>query len=503
MIDKKTDTILTDMDNIYEQNKIGFIEFENIINCLFDISNNVSKPAIKRMLLPSLLNSTRINLINNKAGTIISSVCLFFLSPFLIIYCLMCFFKKKVQKKKYDFAFDCWSSNREVNIRLFNIFYKNLFCKLQFKNNVILTPYIFKKKDRLLENEFGIDILSNDLLLHSKKSRIILFNFLKYFYKIITLSYKYNINFVLLFIKFLRQYLTAMLNIQGYDISFLISHGDNQYGPVTYDVYKKNGLKNLYLIQNGLRAKVMLSSYFISCDKYFSLEKNFKNSNLKLFSPEGIKYTGSWALYDKILKYKDNEIKYDVVFLEQGGADSTSAINYRDNFFMALKMIAKFSNEFKNVTILYSYKPTIQDDGFHDKFIQKRDTILNNCKIIKSKVNENSYHALSESNLVVYCSTTLGIEAISLGKKVLCCNFIGLNHLLSNQDEIGVIINNDYSLFCKKLLHLLGDDNSVEEYFKNKLDTLGRLDKNPVDIMLNEIKISGGTEISKWHRDIK
>jgi len=477
---------------IYNNNIKAFREFESIVNKTFSFSNETGSRTVKKILATYTVEKTRISCFS----FLYIGICIFLFIPFLIYLTSKFVFTKSTIPKNlnYDILFENWGKNKKDNNSYFEKFYRKIFQNMPNAKIGILESNIFEKSSPLdFEN---IEIIRRGLFLPRNIVGRVLKYCLKYFFKIIYLSLKYKINFLLIFLHIFRQYSYHTLTVQNINkVKYLISAYDNGYTPLLYDVYKKNGIDNVFLIQNGIRIDLSISGYYISCDKFFTLSKIMKNGYLGLKVNDEIVNVGSLKLFNNIYKLKEKAVfgTYDIVFLEQSGPDNTSAegtdkFHLRKNSMLALKYLSTFSNKHKNMKILYQKKPTIVRGKGYDYFIDERDKILNTSNILLHEKNDyNSYQALLEGKVIVYTHTTLGLEAISLGKRVLCCNFVNLDFVLSQDDEIGVLIDCDYSKFENKLIRLLSNKGNelVDEYYNEKMNQFGKVSNNPfLDIIL-------------------
>jgi len=101
------------------------------------------------------------------------------------------------------------------------------------------------------------------------------------------------------------------------------------------------------------------------------------------------------------------------------------------------------------------------------KFAKIYDSIIENSNIVLDEdLSNNSYDAVLKSNIVVFYSSSIGIEALGIGKNILSINF-NKKHFckLTEEDSIGMLYEKSYELFENKLLFLLDINN------KKKIDT--------------------------------
>lgn len=487
--------IFEKIEDFYVTNKENLKLYEKIISDTFDLPNNLSKRTVKRILVLYISKRSKINIFSKM--TIYMSFLL--VIPLFVYLVILLFQSKRIIKKTefYDVAFDCWGDNAKHNQLYFERFYLNFNNLLKDKKRAIFEPYNKKDNSDIIASLNNISLIKSNY--NNIQSRIII-RIIKYYsryiFKMIRLSLKMNTNFIIIFMKILRQYIIHQKNTQNINsIKYLISAGDNYYTPLMYYIYKNNGIDNIYLIQNGTRNEAMDSSFYITCDKYFSISDTMVDNYLGLKAYNCIINICSLRLYDATYKINKNKQTYDIVFI--GGASGNDIFNNKkhklykitENYLEALKLLAEFSNKNKQYNIIYTDKPKNKPEKY-TTYINLRNEIINSSNILlDSNLHKNSYEAIVDSKVVIYSDSTLGFESIVLGKNVLCCNFGNFDFLLSQNDEIGVIINNDYKIFEKKIFKLLKNDSIVERYFKKKRNLYGDISQNPYEIILNNIDI--------------
>ena len=203
----------------------------------------------------------------------------------------------------------------------------------------------------------------------------------------------------------------------------------------------------------------------------------------------------SLRLYDATCHLDKTKPFYDIVFIETIASDSIlndkehSLHNLMTNYLTSLKLISEFSNKNKQHKIIYRIKKKGYEPN-SSKFYEIRDKLINSSNIIlDDEIHSNSYEAILDSKVVVYSHSTMGYESLLLGKNVLCCNFDNFDFLLSQNDEIGVIIEDNYNIFENKLFELLENSNTVKQYFKDKRSMHGDLAEDPYKKILDAMKL--------------
>lgn len=478
----------------YQKNIKAFKEFEKIINTAYNLNEEVSNRTVKRILVPYIAKNSKINIFN-RTTTCIS---LFFIPAVLIYLFILLLISKNTPKKEtsYDVIFDGWSNKEKDNQLFFERYYIKINDCLITKRRALIEPNVHKRKNNEILSLYKIGLIQRHKAMKKEIVIRILKNYLKNLTKLINISINNNINFIVIYVQILRQYKVHQLNAQSIKCAkYLISAGDNYYTPLMYHIYKENGVQNIVLIQNGFRTEEFDSSFYITCDHYFSLTPAMTQNHLGLKAYEDISYIGSLRLYNTVSDITINTPKFDIIFIETiVENDMFLNKNHRlypvsINYLKAFEFLAEFSNKHKDLKIIYRVKKQEYSDNA-SMYLEKRNAIISNSTIVlDDTIHQNSYEAILDSKVVVYSHSTMGFESVLLNKNVLCCNFGKFNFLLSSEDEIGVIVEDNFHIFEKKLLTLLKNDASVEEYFNNKRCLYGTLVDNPYEIILNTIKL--------------
>jgi len=472
-----------------------FKDFEEVLNTTFGIKDEISAKFLKRMLTNTVIKKSRIDIYNKK---------LILLSIFLFIPIILYLFSslifrifKKNKSNKYDVVFEGWNIDEEGNFRSFEKYYKGLIDKLPDCNLAIFKPHNFEQKDNHIASRYNLDIIENDLFLNSNDAKKILARFMSNYIKIVKMSLKTNTNYIYLFSKFFYHYVMYTVRVQNISkAGYFISAGDNYFDALMYSIYKKNGINNILLIQNSVRSEDYLASFYITCDKYFSLDSQIKNGYLGLEAYEKIVPINSIGLYNAISNIEIKSPKFDIVFIETP-FNNMNISNEKDPlhlqtkcYFDTLELLSEFSKEHTDVKIIYRVKKKEHPESY-STFVEKRDKILNVSNIkLDIDIHNNSYEAIVDSKVTLFVVTTMGIEAITIGKRVLCCNFEKFDFLISKKDEIGVLVDKDYSLFRNKLLKLLCmEDENINKYFEEKRSVYGDITESPYEKILETIKL--------------
>lgn len=310
--------------------------------------------------------------------------------------------------------------------------------------------------------------------------RIFLFWFNKYFV-LHQISKSSGINMLFLALSLMKQYARYQTDSSEIQAKFLLSAQDNKYNALMYYLYKRNGIENIGLVQNGVRLGAE-SPYsgdsYCYCDFYFG----FGIRQIEVQPSMSCKYKipiGSIPLYEGIQSSNISIKPYDIVFVEQISAENTSEIRM-DIYLLMIKNLIKFHDKHPYFTISYRIRPGRYME--HVKNIrQEVDHLLDEAGIIRDEGLELSpYESINNAKVVIFYTSTLGLEALGLNKRVLNCIYDVREYAFSTRDEYGVLITRSYEKFEATLLTLLTDKSiEIDEYFYQKKKEFMDLDGDP------------------------
>lgn len=453
------------VETYYKDKEKQFNYFEEKLCKDFGIPKDILVDTIKSYLVQIICYHGK-NTYLQKRRSILFSIFLYPIGGLYFFY--LSIFGKKSCNVEVDILYEEWNA---VGTH-FEKFYRPIYNSLIHKKQMIFAT--INEKDEIFKDD--ILVLKRNIKFNLEKeiSRKIFQKSFTNFFILLNFSIKYQFDFLNLYLRILRsmcKYETESKNIKA---DFLITAFDNGYNALRYWIYKKNGIKNIISIQNGFRLDMYLYSDF-----YFSYGKK-QITNMYGLKAREIIYSGSFPLFYLFQKYKNINIKYDIVLIEEyanfdfeNGYRITTFKKILENF----KEFAKRNNKFK---IAYRVRK-VREIGEDDYYLPI-DSLLKDSNIIfESSQSKDSYEAVMKSRVVItYCSS-LGFEAIGMNKKVLICNYDNFD-FLPNIDSPAVSLDGSYEEFEEKLLYLLNIDyNLMEEYYsKLKLEYMN-LQFNPVD----------------------
>lgn len=480
------ESVYEKVELLYQKNKDSFFQLENEFKKNIDIDINISKDTIKGILVTTINSGQNEHLFKKNS----------FLRNFILYYIVMGYFlflcvfgKRETKTQKFDVLFDNWSGNN------FTEYYSRLYDNLA----KIVKVGVFDTNSKVDENYFPKDCsvlsrTSNHTHWYSRKIslKILKAQYNKFFFYQRLSNYT-NINIVrisLMMNRYIAIYSTDMLSLNS---KILISAGDNYYNAMRYYIYKTHAIENILLIQNAHRlgfTSNVTGDMYTYCDSYYGFGPRNINDQKGMVC-KNKKPIGSLRLYNNaIYKYPNDNIEYDIVFIEQLALVKQYDFDV-DLYLLIIDMIYKFALKHKKYRILYTTRPN------RIKRFSKMPGMLEHIHNIDNKLIEadiiiddlNSYKSIKKSNIVVHYCSTMGMEALGLDKRVLCCNLDKQAHLISDKDEISCLVDKSYELFEFKLLNLLENtSNEIDNYYKDKKRDFMNLRDDPVEIICNDIK---------------
>jgi hypothetical protein len=300
-------------------------------------------------------------------------------------------------------------------------------------------------------------------------SRKILINQINKFWFYQKITRESNIDFTrvsLLLIRYVAQYET---DSNGINTKCLISAADNNYNSYRYYIYKKNGIKDIALIQNGYRTGGITSTHgdlYTYSDFYFGFGNKQIAIQSNMMCPNKIPI-GSIFLYNLVnnLGGVDKD-SYDVIFIESFASENNDYFNM-ETYLKIIENLSELSRKNPSLKIYYRKRNKPIPELRKDLFINLYNNLEENGVIVDIGLEKNSYEAMQKSKVIVYYRTTMGTEGLALNKFVLNCNYDGDTFPISKSEEIGVLIDPSYGGFERKIMHILRNLESpeFEEYF--------------------------------------
>jgi len=447
------------VERYYEKNSNAFSSLEEKMSSDFNIPENIFKDAIKRQLSEVLEGGPKSFLLTNKIS--FKYIALYYL--IMIFFLLNAIFGKMTRKPmSKKVVFDMWNFNG------YKYFYKQLLALLKKKDVLLL---VTDNHNSFKKIEPGIIKIKSKKYLYDPHASINIFKtqfFAFGFYS--NLSKQLNINLihiVLTIFKNIAEYSTHAKKVNCYA---LFSAADNYYNSLRYSIYKKNGIQNIVLLQNGFRTgkwandSVDLYTY---CDYYFGFGTEQINIQKGMVCKNKIPI-GSLKL-DAMLSDNRNYYRkesFDIVFLASYEEKNTQYINVK-TYEKIIENLCSFKNKYPNLSVFYSDKVRNNTSNNYRLMIDK----LKSNGIVCSSINiGNSYEAISCSRLVLFYRTTIGLEALAMDKPVLNLNYDEDRIPFSQKYNQSVLTNSSFNEFENRVLSLLHSRKDNDKYNNKELE---------------------------------
>ena len=315
---------------------------------------------------------------------------------------------------------------------------KFLKCKFLFtlpsKNEYLIYDY-----ESLEPNEFIFKKL-NFTYLHVRWEKIYVFLFLKSFKK-----YFLNKNLTIL-----QCYIITFINFiePKHVISFY--QNDPFFWRIKQFIKEKN--ISLTLFQNACidghdptfhsfkKYKDLEIDNLVTFDKFIGKEyQKYAKANNLVFGSLRNNYFKDYSsktnnedtiVYMSVFKIRDGKYYYET---NKNTKIDFEALSLDTDRYLS-SLIYKFSREknFKFAVLGRTFKPDekLKEKAFYDSFLGKE-----NYEYLEKKRFNDSYYYLRQFKHFVFVSTTLGYEALSMGKRVACINLVGKKYDLKNGHE--------------------------------------------------------------------
>lgn len=260
---------------------------------------------------------------------------------------------------------------------------------------------------------------------------------------------------------FLREYLFQKTRFNNISSKVYITAGDNYLSPLRYWIMKLSGIALVMAIQNGLRSGCVESggAYYNEADVY----EVFGNKQSELLQRQYCK-ASNWLPMGSIttLSKLENILVNDKGPILVIGHDFTYNIgpyNY-DDYSIILRLVRKFAQKHK-VKIVYKART-----GLPTEVKQYKDNMENEWTVFDS--TSDSYEVVAKASVCINYLSSLGTEAIGMGKRVLVFNFYNDDLVVDPVEACSVVLTKRYDDFERKLLRLMDcSDGTVDSHFQS------------------------------------
>lgn len=468
---------MTNYEKVEEFYKNYFNVFEKLENELFRsfcIPKNISKDTIKRKLQYVDCNNSK-----NSMKSII--VWLFIYIPIITAILFLSLFTKRPKNIKSDILYEEWCGVGEHFKDYYHLVYKR-FSNLD--QMIFATTNIYKESfkehisvsNRVIKYKF----------IPSIAYKIFISGFCIYF-KLAYFSIVYKFNFMNLYLRVLSSVAKYESESSGLQAKFLISGNDNGYDAMRYHIYKKNGIKNIIGLQNGLRlSSIPLSNGAYTYFDYFFAFGGGQVNLLYGLNARHIINCGKFPLYYKIKELYNTQKEYDVVLLECFADDILDGYSQKSYKNLLLNYI-RFAKEHKNLKLAYRVR-TKRELGSLDYYTPIDNMLKDSDIVFDSDLSKDSYEAIAKSSCVVAYYTTMVYESFGMDKKTLICNYDRFDFFPVTDSAI-VTLNESYEEFKEKLLYLINAKYDDVKIYNEKIKfKFMNISSDPVEILADIIR---------------
>jgi hypothetical protein len=490
------ETLLEKSRNIYTEN-ILINEIVKDISNKYNIPYENVKTSLIRAILNTLSEPKKINMRRKSP----------FLKRFIQYYMIMGYFfiltlfGAKYQFEEADILFD--EKFILVNNTWFTTYYEPILSYLSRKKytckaflNPLLRTHIFaKKEDTFVYPISTVNRKYSYFYFEKKISQKILINDFFLFSKLYKVSKEIELDFVNIYLRIIRQIAVSESQSKNVSAKFLITAGDHYFNGIHYFIIKKNGIKNIITIQNGLRKKDTegACNYFYS-DYYLAHNKetafNYLNNTFCMKKiPIGSFLSG--VLFHRF-REENLSVYNDILFWHHPVDKLQTQIKFPGTLPMVKTIIdhlSQFMQEHPQLTLKYISKSNVDGNEFYEECKEK----LNYSNVTFEAIYGNdSYKLVYQSRLIVNIWSTMGYESLGFDKKVLHVSYDHLADTLLMQDfiedNLGSLHEKSYEAFRDRVLYLLNNNNEeIESFYQALKHKYNPTDENPLKIIENII----------------
>ncbi|WP_156961481.1 hypothetical protein [Sulfurospirillum arsenophilum] len=469
-------SVYDEVEEYYTQHRKEFEKIESALEEDFLLPQNIVADTIKNYLVATINDGSNSYLLSPKKFK--SSL---FYGVVSIYFMVMSIFGKRVHTQNTsDVLFDnCFSYGFDEN-------YQRLFKRLKgYKTAILLT---FKSgKDKFSDTQEKIEgqgfYTKNNLFpAHAKynhyylakSSRQIFMSMCKRFFLYFRLCNTLGLDILQLMFRMYRAIAIFEMDVACIKSKVLVSFDDNGYGALRYFIYKKN-IDTIMILQNGYKQGYIsnrMGDMYLYSDYYLGF--GLKNIEIQKGMVSQNKLgVGSLKLYNSLLNIDRLQIQtniYDILFVEQISALELVEYN-TETYFKCIDFLCHFTKAYPQYTISYRARLDRKNlSMFGEKLnqdVSKIDAMLKDAGIfIDDDMEKNSYEEVLKSNIIVFYTSTLGFEALGMGKKVLNLNLDKIISGFSVENDLGTLVDDEYALFEEKLLYLLHNNTQeIKDYY--------------------------------------
>lgn len=483
--------IFSNTIDFYTQNKNELDKvFESFSN-KYQIPYENIKDSYLREILSILTERRKTNL--KKKKNIVFNFIFYYGIMFVVFFST--FFRNKKKNVQTDILFD------GTDIGWYFNHYKFLDQKkpLGLKSKLFVGANSYKRYESYIQPGIKsiteIDIINrwkSWYCFESSIARKVIKNEFFNFFKYNKLSSTLEIDFVNISLRIIRSILVSESESKNITVKYLLTFGDHYFNGIRYYTFKKNGIKNIVAIQNGLRLGISTDSMFINCDYYYAFNKDVFEY-LKGLNCEHKISSGSIkaALFLEQLKEYKEVVDFDILLINHPMESSEHSQETRDMYMQTVKYLSRYVEENPKIKINFLLKSTQ---------VHLSNPYFNEIKSLMKKANAtfqysgglDSYKSILTSKVIINMYSSLERESYSFRRKVLNINCNNIHEPIfkfTMEDDIGTLVECSYEKFSHKLNKLLDDnDLEVKEFYKTKFEENKIFYDNPIQMFYDSLE---------------
>ena len=330
--------------------------------------------------------------------------------------------------------------------------------------------------------------------------------------KELNLSPRFILKIILNFVKFRKKsnfsigVIYALTFIEVVSPKIVLTSCDNHklfsilakfFEKIEFFAIQNSNRHDLDLINDNMKKKVISNNtfqkYYIPhffCFSNYEKSSYIKNKiEVKNFYNYGSINTANFLSYIDENKIKLKKFKHDICLIsEPSDGENKAFLNdtIEGGFIKIVNYTIKFSKDNKKNLVFAIKRRKNKDPKLYNSEIKFYRKYLdqNDMKYLMSQINQNTHHfsshlAMYQSQIAIGMQSTLLREKISLGEKILACNFSDFEIYNFPVNGICKIDNCDYVNFEKRLKTIFSL--STKEYFdqiKNDRNYLIQFNEN-------------------------
>ena len=466
-LSQETSSTYAMVESCYRSHRESFRVLESVFSADFDIPPSVVRDSIKRILVGAIEDKryrSEVGLVKlHNYNTLYS----FFLYHSVMMYFLVLSALGVGNIKKSERVDVLFDAADHAYPRFYGLLYEKL---INYRIGLFRTSNEKKLPHRII----GINKIFNAVSIKTKfyTKKISLLILKKQFYRWFLykrLTGVVGLDIVKISLQLQKHIAMFSTDMNGVTAGVIISSFHNAYDPIRYYIYKTK-IDSILLIENGIgrtnKGSLCNGECYTYSDWYFYLNKGTNKTDWGLKSSKNI-CAGSILLDEALDKYGNKRIYYDILFIEAFITFESMTLSPED-YILCLEYLARFSIEYPKVRIGYRVRKDKRESNVYKnqeqlEYVNRYDAIISNSNILVDyEHSEDSYEAILKSNIIMFYVSSMGIEALAMGKNIFSMNLDKrFPAYFTSGDSMAVLYDKNYNKFKDKILFLLDLNNKA------------------------------------------